>query len=74
MSVGNETLYSEWLDAIMRELISKKEDKENQDEDLVQLLASIPLKDKTDGSSSSANKSGATVAAENAVDNAEGKI
>lgn len=46
VSVANESLYSDWLDAIMRELISLKENQENQDMDLVQLLASIPLKDK----------------------------
>lgn len=46
ISVANETLYSDWLDAIMRELISLKENQENQDMDLIQLLASIPLKEK----------------------------
>ncbi|KAG2196237.1 hypothetical protein INT47_007664 [Mucor saturninus] len=46
ISVANETLYSDWLDAIMRELVSLKENRENQDIDLVQLLASIPLKEK----------------------------
>jgi hypothetical protein len=53
VSVPNETLYQEWLDAMMRELISKKENTavENRDEDLVQLLNSIPLKDKIAGAS-----------------------
>lgn len=46
ISVANETLYSDWLDAIMRELVFLKENQENQDIDLVQLLASIPLKEK----------------------------
>lgn len=46
ISVPNETIYSDWLDAIMRESIAIKEQKEHQDVDLIQLLASIPLKKK----------------------------
>lgn len=46
ISVANENLYSEWLDSIMRELIASKEDAENQDMELIQLLDSIPLSDK----------------------------
>ncbi|KAI9252056.1 RhoGAP domain-containing protein [Helicostylum pulchrum] len=46
ISVANETIYSDWLDAIMRESIAIKEHKEHQDVDLIQLLASIPLQKK----------------------------
>ncbi|KAI9363604.1 Rho GTPase activation protein [Pilaira anomala] len=46
ISVANETLYSDWLDAIMRESIAIKENKETQDMDLVQLLGSIPLQNR----------------------------
>lgn len=43
VNVSNEALYTEWLDTIMREVISVKENAEQQDAYLVQLLASISL-------------------------------
>lgn len=43
VNISNEAAYAEWLDAIMREMISVKENAKQQDADLVQLLASIPL-------------------------------
>lgn len=44
--IQTESLYAEWLDAIMREMIHVKEHTEQQDVDLIQLLASIPLQHK----------------------------
>ncbi|GAN04810.1 conserved hypothetical protein [Mucor ambiguus] len=44
--IQTESLYAEWLDAMMREMIRMKEHTEQQDVDLVQLLASIPLEHK----------------------------
>lgn len=46
VNINNEATYAEWLDAIMREMISVKENVKQQDADLVQLLASIPLYSK----------------------------
>ncbi|CEP11285.1 hypothetical protein [Parasitella parasitica] len=46
VNVNSEALYAEWLDAMMRELISTKENTDQQDKALVQLLSSIPLNAK----------------------------
>ena len=46
ISVPSETIFAEWLDAIMREAISAKEQADQQDTDLVQVLESIPLINK----------------------------
>lgn len=61
ISVANETIYAEWLDAIMRELISKKENPENQDTDLVQLLTSIPFNAKPELTEATSNTEGISI-------------
>ncbi|KAK4521176.1 phosphatidylethanolamine N-methyltransferase [Mucor velutinosus] len=50
-----ESLYAEWLDAMMREMIRVTENTEQQDVDLVQLLASIPLQHKLESTAATLN-------------------
>ncbi|KAL0137404.1 hypothetical protein V8B55DRAFT_1528032 [Mucor lusitanicus] len=62
--IQTESLYAEWLDAIMREMIRVKENTEQQDVDLVQLLASIPLDHKLEPTTTSTNTASAMDEAE----------
>ncbi|KAL9548226.1 hypothetical protein MBANPS3_005788 [Mucor bainieri] len=60
--IQTESLYAEWLDAMMREMIRVKEHTEQQDVDLVQLLASIPLEHKLASHASTASTDDAAAA------------
>ncbi|EPB89478.1 hypothetical protein HMPREF1544_03709 [Mucor circinelloides 1006PhL] len=51
VNIPTESLYAEWLDAIMREMIHVKENTEQQDVNLIELLASIPLDSKLESTS-----------------------